>query len=739
MSDELDLSGRILADRYDLLARIGTGGMGSVYRARDRELDELVALKVIRGELARDPVMVERFRSEVKLARKVTHVNVARTFELGRDRDIVFCTMELVTGQSLTRRLAHDARLPHGEAVAIACAMCDGLAAAHAAGVIHRDIKPDNVLVSDDGRIVLADFGVAALSAAGGELSGTPAYMAPEQARGEAATPASDVYSVGVMLYEMVSGRRAFVGDVAKVLEDKQLFERLEPAGEVPPELARVIARATERDVAARIASAADLRRELAPWLRARRLHTEPGLAPHPASDEATVMVLAAPDSDDPRMYLAEAICNEVLLNLARAPRIRVLPRHDGGEPARVVASLDVGDELVVEIERLGSSTSLEVPLAFEQVESGGRAIASAILTAVALPPPAGGGITAEARDLVLQARYNAARDHRRAQLAYGQIERAQRLAPDDPQVAAVVAVVNVRRAFFQPDAPPDLLREAARAARRAVAAAPHLAEAHLALGHVELHHGNPVIAARHYRAAIARAPYHFEAHEYLGRMLLEAGYLDLALARMDTALAIMPSRRALRWEVARAYALEQRWADYDHEVAELIAAGVDREFSRLRLASWRRDTELMVKIGDAIPDFNQTFVPGLMKHMRTVYIEGRWTEFRTEILQFLGIDSPNQRRTTFLRQLIAEMAGFVGDADMAIRAIASAMPHGFFDLHWLDRCPLLDCVRAHPRLGELREPLKRRAEAILDALYGEQELGTSDTAIAPSFAADSR
>ena len=126
--DEPSLVGRILAGRYDVLALLGIGGMGAVYRARDREFDELVALKVIRAELARDPAAVERFRSEVKLARRVTHANVARTFELGSADGVMFCTMELVDGEPLAERLRRTRRLEVPEAVAIACALLDGLA-----------------------------------------------------------------------------------------------------------------------------------------------------------------------------------------------------------------------------------------------------------------------------------------------------------------------------------------------------------------------------------------------------------------------------------------------------------------------------------------------------------------------------------------------------------------------------------------------------------------------------------
>src|SRR4051812_12134974 len=140
---EAALAGTTLADRYDILELLGVGGMGAVYRARDRELDDLVALKVIRRELAAMPAMVERFRHEVKLARRVTHVNVARTFELGTSNGLMYCTMELVEGESLSQRLEQRRKVPIAEAVSIVSAVCDGLATAHAANVIHRDIKPD--------------------------------------------------------------------------------------------------------------------------------------------------------------------------------------------------------------------------------------------------------------------------------------------------------------------------------------------------------------------------------------------------------------------------------------------------------------------------------------------------------------------------------------------------------------------------------------------------------------------
>src|SRR5262249_37071176 len=191
----------------------GVGGMGRVYRAIDRELGETVALKLLLKELVNSEAMVDRFRQEVRLARKVTHRNVARTFDIGEHGGEKFLTMELVGGESLSRVLARRGALPEVEALAVARQICDGIAAAHGVGIVHRDLKPDNVLVEEGGRIVITDFGIArsdrpdASSPTVGGAIGTPAYMAPEQVEGSASVDGrADVYAFGAMLFEMVTG-----------------------------------------------------------------------------------------------------------------------------------------------------------------------------------------------------------------------------------------------------------------------------------------------------------------------------------------------------------------------------------------------------------------------------------------------------------------------------------------------------------------------------------------------------
>jgi serine/threonine protein kinase len=210
----------LVAGRFELLGLIGSGGMGSVYRARDRQLDEVVALKMISRDLARDPLMVERFRREVKLARRVTHRNVVRTFDLGEHDSQLFLTMELVEGESLGARLARGERLEGKEILTLAREVCAGLGAAHAAGVVHRDLKPDNVLLARDGRVVLTDFGIASAQQATasrkltmGLVVGTAEYISPEQVQGRSDLDGrADIYALGAMLFELVTGRAAWVG-----------------------------------------------------------------------------------------------------------------------------------------------------------------------------------------------------------------------------------------------------------------------------------------------------------------------------------------------------------------------------------------------------------------------------------------------------------------------------------------------------------------------------------------------
>jgi serine/threonine-protein kinase len=201
----------LVADRYRLLERIGEGGMGIVWRTMDLDLEEVVAIKFLREDMATDPRLLALFRREIKFARRVTHRNVARVFEFGHTDGLYYLTMEFIAGESLQARLNRSGPRPSMWVLDLGASLCRGLAAALAVGVVHGDIKPGNILLTPGRGAVITDFGIArALSeplAAEEAIGGTPHYMAPEQIRRGQLTPASDVYAVGVVLFEALTAR----------------------------------------------------------------------------------------------------------------------------------------------------------------------------------------------------------------------------------------------------------------------------------------------------------------------------------------------------------------------------------------------------------------------------------------------------------------------------------------------------------------------------------------------------
>ncbi len=240
------LPGVLISDRWRVVARLGAGGMGEVYRADDLRLGEAVALKFLPERLERDPALRERFLGEAKLARKVSHPNVCRVFDLGEVDGRPFLSMEYVDGEDLGTLLSRIGRLPPDKAVQVAREICAGLAAAHAQGILHRDLKPTNVMLDGRGHARITDFGLATIADATDAkdaFAGTPAYMAPEQLRGELPSRASDVYALGLVLYEIFTGHRAF--DAATPAEQSRLKSTTTPNR--PSSLAPGIDPATER------------------------------------------------------------------------------------------------------------------------------------------------------------------------------------------------------------------------------------------------------------------------------------------------------------------------------------------------------------------------------------------------------------------------------------------------------------------------------------------------------------
>lgn len=269
-------AGTVLGERYEILAQLGQGGMGAVYKARDTELDRIVALKVIRPELARNPEMLRRFKQELILARQVTHKNVIRIFDLGQAGGLRFITMDFVEGQDLRQLLLERGKFPPDRAARIMLQICRALEAAHSEGVIHRDLKPQNIMLDSSGKVYVMDFGIARSAylpgmTQTGALIGTPEYMSPEQARGEKLTEQSDLFSLGVIFYELLTAKSPYPAEAPLATLWKRMQEKPRPPTEIDPEvpkaLSDIVMKALEIELKDRFSSAHEIAQQLEIWL----------------------------------------------------------------------------------------------------------------------------------------------------------------------------------------------------------------------------------------------------------------------------------------------------------------------------------------------------------------------------------------------------------------------------------------------------------------------------------------
>jgi beta-lactam-binding protein with PASTA domain len=264
----LDLVGRSFSDRYTLEARIAGGGMGDVFRGHDLLLDRPVAVKVLQPSLAADPDFVARFRAEARAAARLTHPNVVGVYDWGSADDLTYyMVMEYVPGNDLRDVLATRGALQPAQAVVVMAAVCDALEAAHSGGLVHRDVKPENILIDRTGKVKVADFGIAlALDAdrtmPGGVISGTLRYLSPEQADGDQATPASDIWAAGAVLTELITGSPPLAGSPADLLRRRAIEAPVLPS-EIDPELGEeldgIVLRACAVEPKARFATAGEM------------------------------------------------------------------------------------------------------------------------------------------------------------------------------------------------------------------------------------------------------------------------------------------------------------------------------------------------------------------------------------------------------------------------------------------------------------------------------------------------
>jgi len=735
------VTGDLIGGRYRITRFLGGGGMGNVYAAVDIELGEPLAIKVLRHGLSDDAV--ERFRREVRLQRRITHKNVARIFDIGEHRGEKLLTMELVDGESLSARLGRLGKLPLPELRAIATDILSGLSAAHAAGVVHLDLKPGNVLLARDGRAVIADFGIARVGASEpGEIAGTPIYMAPEQHAGDTALDArTDLYAFGVVLYELATGRRLFDGQTFEELAALKLAP-IDPAAfvtDLPPALVAVIQRCLAPVPADRPANADEL---IAAVERALRGAVGSGVislpTPGQAPPAATVAVLPV-TAGDGDAYLATGLAEDLADALSRSPGLRVLPATAvrGMTATGIAAGAALGVDHVVEGSIRRTGDALRVAVRLVSVRDGfqvwadrrdirdsellatGDALADGLAAALSTAASRRDEIDPRAVDLYLRARH-VMRDlwGQPIEAAIAMLEEAAQAAPSSPTILATLATARVRSWMLTGSAEAEGLARAA--AEQAMAVGPFHGEARYARAQVRTNNGDLVGGAVDLGAAIALAPLLAEAHYTAGLVLSEIGSLEEGATRFRHCFEIDPGLRPLvESDLARISALEGDWTDATRRL-DAIEASENPHIARLgglyraRIAGWRGERQAaLARLVDA-PQRSSFQIDHLMDAIRQMLIAGD-VDPPTWRALLAANDSPTRpmRSRMMSMQILSEVAMANGKPDLARSGLEQVAALGLIDVVWLRRCPLWSSIAGEPWFGAVVAQTAARAQQV--------------------------
>ena len=735
--------------QYEILASIGSGGMGEVYRARDVRLGREVAIKVMATHIAADPEMRRRFETEARAVASLSHAAILSIYEMVLAEGLPCAVMELLEGQNLRERMQHGA-LPWRDAVPIAASIAEGLAAAHARGIIHRDLKPENIFLTHDGHVKILDFGLAVHRLDGaaadaeptmaqtvaGTVLGTFGYMSPEQVQGERVDGRTDIFALGCVLYEMLTGRRLFPGStpqemLAQVLHGTPDISAVDPLA--PRELRAVIARSVERDLSRRFERAEDLAMAL------RALLTGSGSvvtrANRPRGKSLAVLPFVNAGADPHLDYLTDGISESIINSLSQLPGLRVVPRslvfrYKGlsADPATVGLALNArtiltgrvtqyDDILVIQAELVDTVTESQLwGEQFRQQANDVMAVQQEIAWRISealrlkLTPRQKTKlrkrhtVSPEAYQEYLRGRYHW--NNWRPETFRRALEHFDRAIELDPAYAlayAGLADTFSAMAYYGHVPPQDGFPRARAAAERAIAIDPDIADAHVAMALERLFWARDwPTAEREMRRAIELNPKLALAHSFYGLVLCSSGRFDEALAETRLAVELDPLSLIINMSVA--------WVQHfagNHEAAReetlRIRALVPtfEEAGNLLMASY----ELLGLYEEAARVASEQPCWGLHvdgPQLLAAYREGGREAYWRKRLEF--IESANPPPALFF--MFAVVHGQLGNVDRAIDYLERMVDEHVGGVVFIGVDPTCVAFRGNPRY----EALLRRA-----------------------------
>jgi serine/threonine protein kinase/tetratricopeptide (TPR) repeat protein len=600
---------------YEIIAPLGVGGMGEVYRARDERLKRDIAIKVLPDDVASSPDRLARLEREATTVAALNHPNIVMLHSVEDVAGTRFLTMELVEGESLASLVSPEG-LPLSQLLDLAIPLADALVAAHEKGIVHRDLKPANVMVTRDGRVKVLDFGLAkpaqaepdlekthvAALAAPGEVVGTAPYMAPEQIRGSAEDARTDLFSFGVLVFELASGRRPFAGptlaDVTSaILRDKPpSLTRFRP--DLPADLERIVGRCLEKRPGDRFQSALDVANELRGLKRALDRGGVPPPSPSPdhvASIAVLPFVNRSASADDE--YFCDGLADELLHMLATIKGLRVAARTSafyfkGKETtiAEIGQALNVATVLEGSVRKAGQRVRISVQLVkvsdgyqlwsetydrtlediFAVQDEVARAVAAALpgklLSPQAGPATGRGTNNSDAYDAFLEGRfYWNKRTEADAKKTIEFFERAIRIDAGYAEAWAGLADCYVTLSFYSLIPTSETLPKAREAAQRALTLRPELGAAHATLAYAGVIDFRWAEAEPRYRRAIELSPEDATAHVWYSDLLMMTGRMNAALRQIRRAIELDPLS-------ARMWAQLAEWHWFEGQLDEAMA-----------------------------------------------------------------------------------------------------------------------------------------------------------------------